>query len=138
MREAAGLDSKIWRRAGPRHGRSYGQIDRLCQLVIDIKLDPIFPCGPAIGRPGEGEFAKGVSYGSDGACFVHFKVNRSDPSILRNPNGTDPRIPSQAATTPTRHDLQRVCGNDIERVAVAAGGKGRFKSLLFRSGLGLV
>src|ERR1700730_3289140 len=101
-------------------------------FVTDIKLVPIFPRRPTVGRPGEGEFAKCAAYGRNGGCFVHFEVNWRDPRILRNPNGADPGISSQAMTTPARHDLQRVVGNDVEWIALAAGGNGSFQFLFFR------
>ncbi len=41
-------------------------------------------------------------------------------------------------TTPARHDLQRVVGNDVEWIAVAAGGNGSFQFLFFRDRLGLL
>src|SRR4029077_16442873 len=61
-----------------------------------------------------------------------------DPGVLCNPNGADPGMSSQAMTTPARHDLQRVFGNDVKWFAVAAGGNGSFQFLLFRDRLGLL
>src|SRR5207237_8741992 len=40
-------------------------------------------------------------------------------------------------TAPAGHDLQRIGGNDIERIPIAAGGNGSFQFLFFRR-LGLV
>src|SRR5947199_9417455 len=40
-------------------------------------------------------------------------------------------------TAPACHDLQRIGGNDIERIPIAAGGNGSFQFLFFRR-LGLV